>query len=85
LFLTDLDAYGLQVDAALDLSHTQNIGRMIKAHFPHSQVNQVTNFYFFCLFYLLRREYCGTCEGYVLKGGTNIFAVYSRLTERGYV
>jgi structural maintenance of chromosome 2 len=28
----------LQVDAALDLSHTQNIGRMIKAHFPHSQV-----------------------------------------------
>ncbi|XP_020113555.1 structural maintenance of chromosomes protein 2-1-like isoform X2 [Ananas comosus] len=28
---------GLEVDAALDLSHTQNIGRMIKAHFPHSQ------------------------------------------------
>lgn len=28
----------LQVDAALDLSHTQNIGRMIKSHFPHSQV-----------------------------------------------
>lgn len=27
-----------QVDAALDLSHTQNIGRMIKTHFPHSQV-----------------------------------------------
>ncbi|PPD87549.1 hypothetical protein GOBAR_DD15512 [Gossypium barbadense] len=26
-----------QVDAALDLSHTQNIGRMIKAHFPQSQ------------------------------------------------
>ncbi|XP_065871477.1 structural maintenance of chromosomes protein 2-1 [Euphorbia lathyris] len=26
-----------EVDAALDLSHTQNIGRMIKAHFPHSQ------------------------------------------------
>ncbi|KAK3001356.1 hypothetical protein RJ639_021135 [Escallonia herrerae] len=26
-----------QVDAALDLSHTQNIGRMIKTHFPHSQ------------------------------------------------
>jgi hypothetical protein len=50
LFLTDLDAYGLQVDAALDLSHTQNIGRMIKAHFPHSQVNQVTNFYFFAYF-----------------------------------
>ena len=27
----------MQVDAALDLSHTQNIGRMIKAHFPYSQ------------------------------------------------
>jgi len=26
-----------EVDAALDLSHTQNIGRMIKQHFPHSQ------------------------------------------------
>ena len=26
-----------EVDAALDLSHTQNIGRMIKAHFPYSQ------------------------------------------------
>ncbi|KAL1564442.1 Structural maintenance of chromosomes protein 2-2 [Salvia divinorum] len=26
-----------EVDAALDLSHTQNIGRMIKSHFPHSQ------------------------------------------------
>ena len=27
----------MQVDAALDLSHTQNIGRMIKSHFPYSQ------------------------------------------------
>ncbi|CAD7943419.1 unnamed protein product [Amoebophrya sp. A25] len=26
-----------EVDAALDLSHTQNIGMMIKHHFPHSQ------------------------------------------------
>ncbi|GMP69885.1 hypothetical protein CsSME_00028971 [Camellia sinensis var. sinensis] len=26
-----------EVDAALDLSHTQNIGRLIKTHFPHSQ------------------------------------------------
>ncbi|KAL4421732.1 hypothetical protein ABPG77_002348 [Micractinium sp. CCAP 211/92] len=26
-----------EVDAALDLSHTQNIGRMIKQHFPQSQ------------------------------------------------
>ncbi|KAK9836025.1 hypothetical protein WJX81_006911 [Elliptochloris bilobata] len=26
-----------EVDAALDLSHTQNIGRMIKSHFPYSQ------------------------------------------------
>lgn len=27
-----------EVDAALDLSHTQNIGNMLKAHFKHSQV-----------------------------------------------
>ena len=26
-----------EVDAALDLSHTQNIGRMIRSHFPQSQ------------------------------------------------
>ena len=26
-----------EVDSALDVSHTQNIGRMIKAHFPNSQ------------------------------------------------
>ena len=26
-----------EVDAALDLSHTQNIGRMIRHHFPFSQ------------------------------------------------
>lgn len=29
--------FTVQVDAALDLSHTQNIGRMIKTHFPYSQ------------------------------------------------
>ena len=27
----------MQVDAALDLSHTQNIGQMIRTHFAHSQ------------------------------------------------
>jgi structural maintenance of chromosome 2 len=27
-----------EVDAALDLSHTQNIGNMLKTHFKHSQV-----------------------------------------------
>lgn len=26
-----------EIDAALDLSHTQNIGAMIRQHFPHSQ------------------------------------------------
>lgn len=26
-----------EVDAALDLSHTQNIGQMLKTHFKHSQ------------------------------------------------
>lgn len=29
-----------EVDAALDLSHTQNIGAMIKTHFKESQVYQ---------------------------------------------
>jgi len=28
-----------EVDAALDLSHTQNIGGMLKEHFKHSQVS----------------------------------------------
>lgn len=27
-----------EVDAALDLSHTQNIGHMLRTHFKHSQV-----------------------------------------------
>ena len=27
-----------EVDAALDLSHTQNIGQMLRTHFRHSQV-----------------------------------------------
>lgn len=26
-----------EIDAALDLSHTQNIGHMLKTHFSHSQ------------------------------------------------
>ncbi|RVW88270.1 hypothetical protein CK203_038650 [Vitis vinifera] len=36
----------LAVDAALDLSHTQNIGRMIKSHFPHSQAWKEHTFLF---------------------------------------
>lgn len=28
-----------EVDAALDLSHTQNIGHMLRTHFKHSQVS----------------------------------------------
>ncbi|MPC43243.1 Structural maintenance of chromosomes protein 2 [Portunus trituberculatus] len=28
-----------EVDAALDLSHTQNIGNMLRMHFRHSQVS----------------------------------------------
>lgn len=30
-----------EVDAALDMSHTQNIGSMLKAHFTNSQVRQL--------------------------------------------
>ncbi|MCL7025251.1 hypothetical protein MKW94_019650 [Papaver nudicaule] len=40
-----------EVDAALDLSHTQNIGRMIKSHFPHSQVRQILRFQ--CVFFMV--------------------------------
>lgn len=28
-----------EVDAALDLSHTQNVGRMLRSHFKKSQVH----------------------------------------------
>lgn len=31
-----------EIDAALDLSHTQNIGAMIKSHFKESQVSVLT-------------------------------------------
>ena len=31
-----------EVDAALDLSHTQNIGQMLRTHFTHSQVQYLT-------------------------------------------
>lgn len=31
-----------EVDAALDLSHTQNIGQMLRTHFTHSQVRNST-------------------------------------------
>lgn len=30
-----------EVDAALDLSHTQNIGTMLRKHFKHSQVTSL--------------------------------------------
>lgn len=33
-----------EVDAALDLSHTQNIGTMLKAHFKQSQVINYANY-----------------------------------------
>lgn len=33
-----------EVDAALDLSHTQNIGQMLRTHFRHSQVRYRSKF-----------------------------------------
>lgn len=30
-----------EVDAALDMAHTQNIGAMLKGHFTNSQVNSL--------------------------------------------
>jgi hypothetical protein len=44
----------LQVGAALDLTHTQNIGKMIKAHFPQSQVSCSSEF-IFSLFWCARQ------------------------------
>lgn len=46
-----------QVDAALDLSHTQNIGRMIKAHFPHSQVKNSISTLYLILCCILKIQY----------------------------
>lgn len=48
-----------QVDAALDLSHTQNIGKMIKTHFPHSQVytSLKYNMEIVCVLVLLHHEH----------------------------
>lgn len=37
-----------EVDAALDLSHTQNIGQMLKAHFTHSQVRINVDIFLSC-------------------------------------
>ncbi len=34
------------MDAALDLSHTQNIGHMLKTHFMHSQVRCLPGYAF---------------------------------------
>ncbi len=47
-----------EVDAALDLSHTQNIGQMIKSHFKHSQVTLCLRFYVntFIIFHLRELE-----------------------------
>ena len=39
-----------EVDAALDLSHTQNIGHMLKTHFKHSQVRKSEQSHSICPF-----------------------------------
>jgi structural maintenance of chromosome 2 len=36
-----------EIDAALDISHTENIGKMIKNHFSQSQVFCVVLFLYF--------------------------------------
>lgn len=36
-----------EVDAALDLSHTQNIGQMLRTHFTHSQVGHSRRWLFY--------------------------------------
>ena len=51
-----------EVDAALDLSHTQNIGRMIKAHFPHSQVSTRHSQLLTCVYARCHDEFLCSCS-----------------------
>merc|ERR1712054_97875 len=63
-----------EVDSALDLSHTQNIGHMIRQHFPHSQFIIVSlkegmfnnaN----CLFRTRFVDGCSTVSRYAIRDG----------------
>ncbi|KAJ9678931.1 hypothetical protein PVL29_020976 [Vitis rotundifolia] len=57
-----------EVDAALDLSHTQNIGRMIKSHFPHSS----------SLWFLLKKA-CSIMP--MFFSGQNLWMVFPQFRE----
>lgn len=54
-----------EVDAALDISHTQNIGQMIKSHFKHSQVRKYCWLIEVSLEHLQVRKYCWLIEGWL--------------------
>jgi len=67
-----------EVDAALDLSHTQNIGQMLKTHFRHSQVNDVS--FFFA--YWLRK--CKAFNTYIATDRAGLQPVDHRLNARAH-
>jgi hypothetical protein len=85
----DLDIPALQVDAALDLSHTQNIGRMIKAHFPQSQVmcssELCTSVTIHVQLYLCVGNSVSSLQLIIQSSTYTVFAVHCCVTKRGYV
>ena len=69
-----------EVDAALDLSHTQNIGHMLKTHFKHSQVSYVKSS---SLIYYCKSNYQNRPMDFGYA--TIFFLVYRGVVEGWYV
>merc|ERR1719379_2854498 len=68
-----------EIDSALDLSHTQNIGTMIKQHFPHSQfiIVSLKEGMFNNANVLFRTRFvdgCSTVTRYAIREGTGVAA-----------
>merc|ERR1719428_59093 len=66
-----------EIDSALDLSHTQNIGHMIRQHFPHSQfiVVSLKEGMFNNANVLFRTRFvdgCSTVTRYAIREGTGV-------------
>jgi structural maintenance of chromosome 2 len=69
-----------EIDSALDLSHTQNIGHMIRQHFPHSQfiIVSLKEGMFNNANVLFRTRFvdgCSTVTRYAIREGTGVNAV----------
>jgi structural maintenance of chromosome 2 len=66
-----------EIDSALDLSHTQNIGHMIRQHFPHSQfiIVSLKEGMFNNANVLFRTRFvdgCSTVTRYAIREGTGV-------------